>query len=62
MKTAPVNPTKLIITEWITSIIKDYPHKVSIEQLGDGEIYCRIINHYIPGTISANRIVASPKN
>lgn len=62
MKTASANPTKLTIIDWITSIIKDYPHKVSIEQLGDGEIYCRIINHYIPGSISSNRIVVSPKN
>jgi hypothetical protein len=43
-------------------LCKDVSPRLSIEQLGDGEIYCRIVNHYVPGTISANRLIHNPKN
>jgi len=29
--------------------------------LGKGVLYCRIINHYFPGAILINRIIAHPK-
>ncbi len=56
------SPTKTDIIEWIIMMCKDVSPRISIEQLGDGEIYCRIVNHYVPGTISANRLIHNPKN
>ena len=33
-----------------------------VEKLGDGAVYCRLVNHYCPGAIAAHRIIHHPNN
>lgn len=60
MKAAPGGPTRASVSEWVGGILGR--GGVSIEQLGDGEAYCRILNHYAPGTILPCRIIHAPTN
>lgn len=55
-------PTKSTIFNWIKQIVPDANTKMKVEDLGDGVVYCKIMNHYFPGSISLNRLNNSPKN
>ncbi len=55
-------PSKTTIFNWIKQIVPDSSPKMKVEDLGDGVIYCKIINHYFPATINANRLNTNPKN
>jgi hypothetical protein len=50
------------VTNWIHSLLPDVPAALRIEELGKGTHYCRILNHYFPGTILLNRILHHPKS
>ena len=55
-------PSKTTIFNWIKQIVPDSNPKMKVEDLGDGVVYCKIINHYFPGTININRLNLQPKN
>lgn len=55
-------PSRQQIFSWIHCFLNDIPLSLKVEELGKGTIYCRILNHYFPGAISINRIIAHPKS
>jgi hypothetical protein len=55
-------PSKWQIFDWIHSILPSAERCLTIESLGNGVVYCRIVNHYAPGSIHASRITPSPLN
>jgi hypothetical protein len=58
----PSIPTKSQIMLWIYSLLPTQARNFTIESLGNGAIYCKIINHYCPGTILPSRIISNPIN
>lgn len=55
-------PSKAHIVNWLRTMFPDLPIQLKIEEFGNGVIYCRILNHYYPGTIPPVKILMSPKN
>lgn len=55
-------PTKTLIFNWIKTICPDSSLKLKVEDLGDGVVYCKIINHYFSNIISVSRLAFHPKN
>lgn len=55
-------PSRQLIFGWIHSLLSDVPLSLKVEELGKGAIYCRILNHYFPNIILANRIIWQPKS
>ena len=55
-------PSKSQITTWLSSFQFPFASPPSIESLGDGALYCKILNHYIPNTILTSRIIQQPIN
>jgi hypothetical protein len=55
-------PSKSVIFGWIKQIVPEASTKMKVEDLGDGVIYCKIINHYFPGSVNLNRLNLNPKN
>ena len=47
---------------WIGSIVKTLPDNFEIEELGEGSVYCQILNSYSPGVIPDTKINYKPKN
>ena len=55
-------PSKGLIVNWLRTMFPELSIYLKIEDLGNGVIYCRIINHYYPGTIPSGKILMNPKN
>lgn len=55
-------PSKTHIINWLKGMFPDLSLHTKIEDFGNGVIYCRIINHYYPGTLPSAKILMSPKN
>lgn len=55
-------PSKSHIINWLKTLFPDLSVNQKIEEYGNGVIYCRIINHYYPGTIPSAKILVNPKN
>lgn len=55
-------PSRQAIFSWIHSLLTDVPPSLKVEELGKGNIYCRLLNHYFPGVILINRIIWTPKS
>lgn len=56
-------PTKTTIFNWIKQIVPNINiQAMKVQQLGDGVIYCKIINQYFPNSINLNRLNLNPKN
>lgn len=47
------------IFTWIKQTLK--LEVTSLEELGRGDIYCRLITHFHPGAIQMTKIVKAPK-
>jgi hypothetical protein len=55
-------PSRQTIFSWIQSLLGDVPPSLKVEEMGKGNIYCRLLNHYFPGVILINRIIWTPKS
>ena len=56
-------PNKNQVLNWICSLLpQPAHHSLTIESLGNGAIYCQLINRYCPATILCSRIIAHPIN
>ena len=59
----PKCPTsKNEVISWIACSLNISSQHLSIQQLGDGAYYCRLLNTFVPDVISANRIIDRPSN
>lgn len=47
---------------WIHSVLPSADKSTTIESLGNGSMYCRLVNHYLPGAILPSRIINNPVN
>ena len=59
--TPGVVPSKTIIISWLRGMFPDLPCAMKIEDLGDGIVYCRILNHFHSNP-PQQKILFHPKN
>lgn len=59
--TPGVVPSKTIIINWLRGMFPDLPIAMKIEDLGDGVVYCRILNHFYSNP-PVQKILNNPKN
>ena len=55
-------PSKNAIFMWLKTINDDVVFEEGIEELGNGVMYCQIINYYHAGTINSSKVIIHPKN
>lgn len=55
-------PTKTHILQWIHTLLPSVDPATTVESLGNGAIYCKLLNHYMPHSIAPSRIISEPIN